>query len=331
MALSTLLGVLAVTVVVSTFYVMRSWSVWLGHAQTRRLPGGWWAQAGVSGVCGGVVFLGGGGGEHAREAAPALWVAGAGPGGRRGWAGACGEAAACMAHQGRSRGAGRPAASAPRAACRRPGLHAAARGRGPLPRRHQGAAGHRVPAQLSAPQAERRRTRAPAAAAAGGAPAAAAGAGASGGGAGGAGLDSGGGERPALPDRQCLGRQLPGLPAQPQRRLSEPPSRLSPVAPFLPPPACRLPSPLLHALLAPARLLGPGCMSQALGRIRWAPDLACQPGPLLPTGFPGGGGGAGLTPPLPPLPFRWPATMATALRARTARSRRAAVAARREG
>ncbi len=39
LVMSAFLGFLALTVVVATFYVMRSWSNWLGHTRTRRLPG----------------------------------------------------------------------------------------------------------------------------------------------------------------------------------------------------------------------------------------------------------------------------------------------------
>jgi hypothetical protein len=39
--MSGFLGALALTVVLATFYVMRSWSEWLGRARVRRAPGGW--------------------------------------------------------------------------------------------------------------------------------------------------------------------------------------------------------------------------------------------------------------------------------------------------
>lgn len=39
MVMSAFLGFLALTVVVATFYVMRSWSAWLGRTRARRLPG----------------------------------------------------------------------------------------------------------------------------------------------------------------------------------------------------------------------------------------------------------------------------------------------------
>jgi len=38
LVMSAFLGFMALTVVLATFYVMRSWSVWLGRAQGRRLP-----------------------------------------------------------------------------------------------------------------------------------------------------------------------------------------------------------------------------------------------------------------------------------------------------
>ncbi len=40
LVMSAFLGVLALTVVVATFYVMRSWSAWLGRTRVRRAPGG---------------------------------------------------------------------------------------------------------------------------------------------------------------------------------------------------------------------------------------------------------------------------------------------------
>lgn len=53
--MSAFLGFLALTVVLATFYVMRSWSVWLGRTRGRRLPtelaglGGYGGMAQVSG------------------------------------------------------------------------------------------------------------------------------------------------------------------------------------------------------------------------------------------------------------------------------------------
>jgi E3 ubiquitin-protein ligase RNF13 len=38
LVMSAFLGFLALTVVLATFYVMRSWSVWLGRTRGRRLP-----------------------------------------------------------------------------------------------------------------------------------------------------------------------------------------------------------------------------------------------------------------------------------------------------
>jgi E3 ubiquitin-protein ligase RNF13 len=67
LVMSAFLGFLALTVVLATFYVMRSWSVWLGRTRGRRLPaelGGGMAGYGGAGqvsallVCVGVWCLG---------------------------------------------------------------------------------------------------------------------------------------------------------------------------------------------------------------------------------------------------------------------------------
>lgn len=55
--MSAFLGFLALTVVLATFYVMRSWSVWLGRTRGRRMPadlgglGGYGGMGQVGGCC----------------------------------------------------------------------------------------------------------------------------------------------------------------------------------------------------------------------------------------------------------------------------------------
>jgi hypothetical protein len=60
LVMSAFLGFLALTVVLATFYVMRSWSVWLGRTRGRRLPaelGGGGAGYGGVGQVGLRVFV----------------------------------------------------------------------------------------------------------------------------------------------------------------------------------------------------------------------------------------------------------------------------------
>jgi hypothetical protein len=59
LVMSAFLGVLALTVVVATFYVMRSWSAWLGRTRVRRAPGGGHRGAGHCLAAGTGLELGG--------------------------------------------------------------------------------------------------------------------------------------------------------------------------------------------------------------------------------------------------------------------------------